>query len=196
MNYLLFSGLMLLSSGAFSQTSDIEPSKTEAIIYRGFENTVAFNDIDVDQYEIETVNCNIQKSDENAYTVRTKSKEKYAKILFISNGSVVNSRDFSIKNLPQPSLYWGDEMSGMNTSNSNEIQVKYAPGTQLNFAFDVVGWNFSHQEITFSGDGNTLSQSVLEYIESIDSKETVFIEIKVKSEDQIIRKMVGSWIKG
>ena len=199
MKKLAILGIIFLGFNSFAQDLASENIDQNNVLYRGFENKIVFDQIgdDSEEFQMEAINCEVSKSDrnENTYTVKTRSKARTAKINFISNGQISDSATFIVQNLPVPSLIWGHNITGGTISNSKEIRIKYSPGIALESNFEIVSWNCSQKDAKFDGQGNQLSQEMLDHTKSMTKGEFITIEVKVKGVDGVIRKLSGSWEK-
>jgi len=197
MKKLAILGIIFLGFNSFGQDLAIENTNQNKILYRGFENKIVLNQIgdDNQSHQIEAINCEVLKQDKNTYLVKTRTKAQTAKINIVSNGQTIESIPFNVENLPSPSLFWGTNKAGSTSSESAEIEIKYAPEVSFEANFEIVEWACSINETKFDGQGNLLSKEMLDGTNSMTTGELIIIDVKVKGEDGIIRKLSGSWVK-
>jgi hypothetical protein len=199
MKKLAVLGVIFLSFNSFGQDLIVENIDQNKVLYRGFENKLIIGKIDGngEVFQMEAFNCEVSKLDGNAntYIVKTKSKARTAKINFISDGQITDSAKFIVRNLPAPSLFWGNQEAGSNVSNSSEMKIKYPFGITLKSSFEIVSWKCHSKDTKYEGVGNLLSQEFLDFTKSIKTGEFITIVVNVKGEDGVIRRLTGSWVK-
>lgn len=199
MKLLYLIGCVFLSLGAFSQDFAIENTEHMKVLYRGYENKLTLGQIGCADPDVEIVpiNCTLTKLDdsENTYVVKVNSSAREVKINFVSNGAILHSAVFAVKNLPVPSLFWGNNESGSNFSDSNELSVKYNSSVPFVQDFEVLRWSCLHGDDAFGGKGNLLSSAFMDYMKSVKTGDSIKIEITFQSSDGIVRSFSGSWIK-
>jgi len=187
MKKLAILGTIFLGFTSFGQDLAVENTDNNKILYRGFENKIVLDQFGDDNhsFQIEAINCEVIKPDENrsedVYIVKTKNKARTATINIVSNGQTIERMAFNVENLPSPSLFWGNSEAGSTISNSAEIVIKYSTGVTLEPNFEIVGWTCSLDDLEFNGQGNLLSQEMLDYTKSMVTGELITIEVKVNA---------------
>lgn len=201
MNYILVAASFFIILTSYSQNFLAENKDHYQVLYRGFNNTVVFTQIDESQrdYETEAVNCEISLFEKDGrkdiYVIKANSKAPTAQVNFKVDGKVVDSVQFIVQNLPIPSLFWGMNRSGTQVANSPELQVLYKSGITLKPNFKIVRWEYKHGNKKFAGEGNSLSNEALEYSLSLAEGEEVHITVKVENVDGVPSELKGSWKK-
>lgn len=199
MKTIIALGILFIGFTSFGQNVTAEHSKDNNILYRGFENEVRLNPFENNSqtFQIETINCKVTKenSESNTYSVKTDNSKSTAQINNLVDGKVIESKFFRVQNLPSPTLYWGNNETGTTSSNTAELFVSYAPGIQLDANFKILSWECQLANSQYNGVGNVLSQEMMDATKKLASGELIVILMTVKSEDGILRKVVGSWVK-
>jgi hypothetical protein len=199
---LLLFGALTFGLNAYGQDFVAASSEQSNILYRGYDNKLTLGEVGCanQEYEIVPIDCKIKKvnsdGSERSYIVRPTGRLKIATIKFVSaDGNPLETVVFTVKNLPNPLLYWGNNEFGSTVSSSPKLFVKYSSDVRLNTSFEIVSWEFNHKYKNFSGAGDELSSKILEYTRSMPLGETISIITKVKGPDGIEHTMGGTWTK-
>lgn len=201
MKKLAILGVIFLGSNSFAQKIVVENIDHNKVLYRGFENklVIGSTDGDLESFQLEAINCDVSKSgakgSENTFIVKTSPNARTAKINFISNGAVISSTEFVVQNLPSPELFWGNQKTGSTISDARVLQIKYPMEVSLQSNFEIARWKCIHSGESFEGEGNVLSQEILDVTSEMSAGEIIQMEVHVLGSDGITRKLMGSWVK-
>jgi hypothetical protein len=193
---------LFFSLTCFAQHFVVENIGHKNILYRGYENKIAIGQVgcEIEDFKIEAIHCELTTlagaESENIYIVKPHSSAKKAVIRFVSGGQTIDSVEFDVQNLPAPSLYWGNNKSGANFSNSAALAMKYAPEVTLTANFEIIGWKCITQNKQFEDSGSILSPQFIDFTKTMKTGETIQIQVKIKNADGSTRFATGTWLKG
>ena len=167
------------------------------VLYRGYNNKlkIAFGE-DCANCRIVPVNMTISKSDE-LYIAKPGS-QRTAELLFVDSLSkdTIKTLGFKVKNLPDPQIYWGGNVSGRKANiNSTLVRCNYGPSVPLVANFEVIRVQLSADDIdeTIICEGERLSDSFLRAVRSIPKDKIICLICDVKGPDGMVRKVAGCY---
>lgn len=194
---------ILISSQAYAQEpfSAIELSDFN-ILYRSYKNRVKFAISNDKGCEMNIIcqNCEIEKSEvfENSYYVIPGSKSRaYIELQLLDEDSTVvysHQTEFRVRNLPNPTIYWGPSKNGSKgTLHSKVLLAKYPPEVPLNSIYQVRSWTmYIDGEENISGEGSNIGTAV-EYLKTLEGEKQISFMVNVVGPDGITRQIYASY---
>jgi len=196
---LLFSLFLSLTLNA----QDVTITQPEnATVYRGYENRILVNIAEctnesVNDIQLECANCVLSKVNKPGGYILKPGRGKIA-IVYVNKTedgttTTLDSIEYRVSNLPDPTLYWGGSKSGVKASKSSRaLLAKYSPEIPLKASFKVTKWTFTCNGETAVGIGGSLGPAG-SIITSISEETQVAIAATVVGPDGIARQIGGAW---
>ncbi len=199
MKTVLTSLLLIFASLSWAQepTAAIE-NMEENVLFRGYENQIVITSHPKEgsAYTLTGSNVVVTKKGDR-FIVRPGSGK--TAFLTVSERSedgrthVIRKKEYRVKNLPDPSLYWGWTQAGKALQNPKpELTCGYVDYFQMDVNFTVVSWEAEYDGQMYSGEGTDIS-SLIELINSFTELTEFTIFAKVQGPDGITRKIDGTW---
>jgi hypothetical protein len=200
MKTFLFSISIIFSSLSIGQIV-VEVDNNSLILYREYDNhcIVAPSENGFDELILD--NGSIEKSP---------SGKKYSYVINPGEGTTCNLyaikktkkqidtvgyRFFRVLPLPEPTLYLGSSAPGEKFHKSTiRLFCKYSAEIPIvDIKFDIVSWEFSHNDKLITGVSNEFSAEVLNYIAEIPSGESINIMATVKQPNGKTKRISGTY---
>jgi hypothetical protein len=199
MKTILTVTLSLLASFTWAQEQLAAIENTEAnVLFRGYANKFIINTHPEtgSYYSLSGSNTSIfRKSDH--YVVKPGNGKKA--VLTVSERkedgtvSVLAKKEFRVKNLPDPSLYWGYTASGKAVDNPKPtLTCEYVDYFQMDVEFHVVSWEAEYIGKTYSGDSTDITP-LNNLIATFTELTELTIVAMVQGPDGISRQLDGTW---
>lgn len=197
--FILFAQLVAF----FSFTQEIVVGNSEMdILFIGYPNklVVSVPDTKPTDIRIEGENCKISAIDKTGSFTVVPSGFPSVTLNFIVKGEIAGSKNYRVKGLPKPDLYWGGNEPGSTISKkklSNTLSMHY----QLDAAFPIqfsipviTKWSVITETGEVKGTGSNLSEEALVLIRDTKENQKVTIDADVLGEDNISRKAISSFV--
>jgi hypothetical protein len=193
---------IILSSISFGQIV-VEVNNTMVVLYRGYDNNCIIVPSEHEFDELIIDNGTIKKSSSGkkySYVINPgagKSCTLYAIKKTKKHVDTVDIRYFTVRPLPEPTLFFGASAPGEKFSMAtNRLFCKYSADIFIrDIKFEIVSWEFSHNDKLISGVSGEISSEVLNYIADIPSGESITIVATVKYPYGITKKVAGVYIR-
>ncbi|MEN9400137.1 MAG: hypothetical protein RL632_1240 [Bacteroidota bacterium] len=160
------------------------------VLYLGFSNRLEISvPKDAGRYTVFAEGATLQKH-EAYYTVLVKEVKRATIGVLNEKGDTIGKQEFICKRLPTCELYWGSAQNGESLLDYWEpLQAGYPDVVHLTTSFSVVSYEltFSESDQTIEVQGNEITSSVVDYLNTLESKTQVFVKAKVLGPDGIQR---------
>lgn len=189
--------LLTLGNFSYSQNSAIELVEFN-VLYRGYDNIVkiAFQDSSDTVIELAGTNVEISKKDDFIYIVKA-GNGILAELFLIrkseSSSDTIYKKQFSLNFTPDPTIYWGPNMSGTKANREEDrLFAKYPGHIPLNATHKIRKWKIIYGEKEISGIG-TLHTKAKEFLNTLPENSTVIIECEVIMPSSSVKRIYGIW---
>lgn len=182
---------LLYNGSSFSQTG-IELSEFK-ILYAGYPNHVQPITSKKGNIQLLGKNCTITKNEDGSYIVVPEFGKRYLQLILLHKKDTIFSREYSVRKLPDPNLYFGAVASGRVNPEETRLFARYGDETHLNASFSILNWIVVVGNDSIHGTGNRL-QNVDQLFQSQNRDTILTIITTVLGPDKIERQLKNQWI--
>lgn len=199
MKTIFITALLLFSSFSFGQETTVAIENMEAnVLFRGYANKIMINSHPEkgSSYQLTGSNVSITRKGNHFIVKPSQGKMAYLTVTERKeDGSttVIGKKEFRVKNLPNPTLYWGWTSSGKAVHNQKPVLTcDYVDYFQMDVDFTILSWEAEYDGKTYTGEGTDIS-SLNELTQTFTELTEFTIVANIEGPDGISRKLAGSW---
>ncbi|MEY3236421.1 MAG: hypothetical protein RI883_522 [Bacteroidota bacterium] len=188
-----------------SQTIQFDDREVPYSIYMGFINTFKVLPAvgeDSNELNISCVNCQLEKIESTdkgylVFNIKPENGFKQAQLRISDKNEVLlKEENFQISRLPAPDVFLGEIMNGGVFNKENlKLRVGYSPEVTLKFTIELVSWEVTIENRTYSGQSDNFTHEALMAINNIKKDQTLYVICNVKDDVTGIYRKLGAEFK-